>query len=225
MSRQFFITGTDTGVGKTVATGILAKHFQDQGHNVFTQKWVQAGTDNGKTDLDTHLEFLSLSKKDVQPYLAAMCPYTFKTPASPHLAASLENITINPHKITTAFNALSKRCDVLLVEGSGGFFVPYTDEDLLADIVTTLKIPVILVIGNKLGCINHSLLTIEAIQNRKLEIHGLIFNAIDPECSEEILTNNIETIVNFSKLPNLGVLPYVKHPSQLNLMEFLRQPL
>jgi dethiobiotin synthetase len=219
MSRQFFITGTDTGVGKTIATGSVAKHFQNQGHKVFTQKWIQAGTDNGKTDLDTHLEFLSLSKKDIQPYLSAMCPYTFNTPASPHLAAKSENITINPHKITTAFHALSKLCDILLVEGSGGFLVPYTDKDMMSDIVSTLNIPVILVIGNKLGCINHSLLTIEAIQSRKLEIHGLIFNTIDPNCSKKILNNNIETILKFSKLPYLGKLPYVTKLSRIDFFE------
>lgn len=207
MNMQFFITGTDTSIGKTLCTTLLAKHFIEEGYHVLTQKWIQSGLDGQNTDLETHLTVLD--KTLATPYLKAMCPYTLSFPASPHLSAQKEHIHINEHRITTAFHALKKQCDVLLVEGSGGFLVPYSDQALMSDIVSKLSLPIILVVGNKLGCINHALLTIEAIHNRKLHIHGLIFNTVDPTCPHEILEDNIKTILSFSKLHHIGTVPHI----------------
>lgn len=215
MKKQFFITGTDTSIGKTRVTGLLARHYQNKGYSVLTQKWIQSGLDGSPTDLESHHTYLSLSPAVISAYKNAMCPYTFSYPASPHLSAQHDAISINPHRITTAYHALAKQCDVLLVEGSGGFLVPYSDHDLMSDIVVQLQLSVIIVIGNKLGCINHALLTIEAVQKRQLAIHGLIFNTIDPKCSEDICENNRETILKFSNLPCLGNLPFMTESTAL----------
>ena len=215
MKQQFFITGTDTSIGKTRVTGLLARHYQNKGYSVLTQKWIQSGYDGSPTDLDAHHSYLSLSPDVISKYKQAMCPYTFPYPASPHLSAHYDSVSINPHRITTAFHTLSKHCDILLVEGSGGFLVPYSEYDLISDIVAHLQIPVIIVVGNKLGCINHALLTIEAIQKRQLLIHGLIFNTIDPHCSNDICKNNRDTILQFSKLPCLGNVPFMSEATAL----------
>jgi len=208
MTQSFFITGTDTGIGKTFITGLIGRAFQNQGKKVYTQKWVQSGLDGSPTDLTQHLKALHIDERSVTPFLKAMCPYELSLPASPHLSAEEEGVLINPHKISSAYSALLKQCDVLLVEGSGGFHVPFTYDALLSDIVDQLRIPVIMVVGNKLGCINHTLLTLEAIQARKLELYGIIFNTVDPNSPEKILTNNEETILRYSGARHLGSIPY-----------------
>lgn len=192
-TKSFFITGTDTGVGKTLITGLLADYFLKQGLKVITQKWIQTGSNKKESsDINQHLKLMGKTWRDFKDYQKYMVPYTFKYPASPHLAAKLEKKNIFAEKIIRSFNYLKEHFDLVLVEGVGGALVPYNQKNLVIDIVKKLDIPVIIVIKNQLGAINHSLLTIEALKTRKLKIAGLVFNHFDKE--DLIAKDNIRII-------------------------------
>ena len=206
-TRSIFITGTDTGVGKTIVTGLLARFFFEKGLKVITQKWIQTGNAN---DVNMHLKLMRMPGSIVKKYLPYIMPYKFKFPASPHFASKLEKIKISKQKIIKNFHILQETFDYVLVEGIGGAFVPYNNKELVIDIVKELKLPAIIVVGNKLGAINHTLLTIEALRNRKIKILGLIFNNIDKKADKTILEDNIKIIKKLTKAKVLGALPYAK---------------
>jgi len=185
-----FVTGTDTGVGKTVVTGLLARFLKEQGYRVTTQKWIETGCRN-------------LNK----PYSLTQ-PYRFKFPASPHLAAAKERRTVLVNKIKNSFKQLAKNFDFVIVEGIGGALVPFNNKRLVIDIAKDLKLPSIVVVGNKLGAINHSLLTIEALRKRKMKIIGLVFNNLKAKEDRTILRDNPQIVRTISKEKILGSLPY-----------------
>ena len=190
-----FVTSTDTGAGKTLITGLLARFLLSKGHSAVTQKWIQTGR-----------------VRDYPPHMAC---YNFKFASSPHLAAKLENRTISIDKITKSFKALTDRFDFVIVEGTGGVLVPFNDKRLIIDIVKKLSLPVIVVIGNKLGAINHALLTIEALRRRKIEIIGLIFNNRFKNVNSLILKDNVDIVKKLTGENVLGVLPYSKDRAKL----------
>jgi dethiobiotin synthetase len=114
-----FITGTDTGTGKTIAAGLLARYLLDKGLSVITQKWIQTGS-NPPDDIAVHLEFMNKKQADIKNLLPLIMPYTFKLAASPHLAAEKENTKIAPSKISDSFKTLARDFDFVIVEGVGG---------------------------------------------------------------------------------------------------------
>lgn len=198
MTQAFFITGTDTDVGKThVACQIIAQYVA-QGLKVVGMKPIAAGCEllNG--------EWVN---QDVQKLCAAsnvkaprelVNPYCFNEPIAPHIAAAKAGVEIEISVIKQAFNQLTKLADIVIVEGAGGFLVPLNNTQTLADLATALNIPVILVVGVRLGCINHSLLTAEAIKARGLTLHGWVANQIDTNMPMQ--QENIETITQQLKL-------------------------
>ena len=181
MKQAFFVTGTDTGVGKTHVACKLIRDYVVQGHKVIGMKPVAAGCDlvNGQWVNDDVLKLEEAS--NVKAPRELINPYSFKEAVAPHIAAEKAGIVINIDVIKQAFQALSKLADIVIVEGAGGFLVPLNDQQSMADLPAVLDIPVILVVGMKLGCINHSLLTVEAIKMRGLNLHGWVANQIDPE--------------------------------------------
>lgn len=203
---SFFVCGTDTGVGKTVVTGLLAKTFLDQGYSVITQKWVQTGSKGFPQDISTHLKLMGKKKSYVNGLLDLVCPYVFKYPASPHLAAKLEGKKVEIRKIKSAYKKLCGMFDIVIVEGVGGALVPLNEKVLLLDVVKELKIPVILVVGNKLGAINHALLTAEAIKKRGLKIAAVVFNGTN-KADKKIAKDNVRIIMK-----HLGMKRYVSVP-------------
>ena len=175
--KAIFVTGTDTGVGKSVVTGCLFRYLTEKGYRVITQKWVQTGSNSLlSSDIGIHFKISKLALSRVKEYLPLILPNVFKTSASPHLASRLENKKIDPDKIKKSFRSLSKIFDFVIVEGAGGALVPINKDKLLIDIVKELKLPALIVAGNKLGGINHTLLTIESLNARKIRILGLVFN-------------------------------------------------
>lgn len=206
---SFFVCGTDTGVGKTVVTGILARTFLDKGYSVITQKWVQTGSKGFPQDIATHLKLMGKSKKYVKGLMDLVCPYVFKYPASPHLAAKLERKKVEVRKIKDAYRKLCGMFDVVIVEGVGGALVPLNEKTLLLDVVKELKIPVILVVGNKLGAINHTLLTAEVIKKRGLKIEGAVFNEVPGE-QKKIAGDNVRIICKVAGLQNTVSFPYIR---------------
>ncbi|MBW8002343.1 MAG: dethiobiotin synthase [Planctomycetes bacterium] len=207
--KSVFITGTDTEVGKTVVTGLLGRFLSDKGYNVITQKWIQTGCKSFPEDIFSHLNFMKRKRSDIRNYLEYVCPYTFKLASSPHLASKLEKRKIRQGKIKNSFSILSKDFDSVLVEGIGGALVPFNNKKMVIDIAGQLHLPVLLVVSNQLGCINHTLLTIEAIRSRGLKLLGLVFN--NHHGKEDIITkDNPKIIKTFTKVRIFGHLPWVK---------------
>jgi len=211
--KSVFITGTDTGVGKTVVTGLLARHLMDVGCNVVTQKWVETGTKGFSRDVDAHLKMMRKKKKDFKRYLPYVSPYTFKFLSSPHLASRLGKEKVRLDKIKFAYRLLKEEHDTVVVEGVGGALVPLSENKLCLDLAKELKLPIIIVVGNKLGAINHTLLTIEAAKERKMNIVGLIFNNLFKGADKTVLEDNVKIIKKMTGEKVLGVLPYSRFNS------------
>ena len=165
--KGLFITGTDTAVGKTVVCGLLAAHLRRAGDRVVTQKWIQTGCTGFSEDIETHLRFMGLERRALGADEDFVCPYIFPLAASPHLAAEAAGQTIDPEHIKACTLKLAERNDRVLVEGLGGVAVPYSRDSLVLDLVVDLELPVLVVVQNKLGAINHALLTVEALQQRR----------------------------------------------------------
>lgn len=174
-----FISGIDTDIGKTVATGQLAKALYQKGCKVITQKLVQTGCHDIAEDLITHRNMMGMPVQVVDKDRTT-CPYVFSKPASPHLASALDHTVINPEIITASTHKLLTDYDVVLLEGAGGLMVPITDSLLSIDYIAEQGYPIVLVSSGRLGSINHTLLSIEAIESRSLNLHALIYNQWQP---------------------------------------------
>lgn len=205
--KAIFIAGTDTGVGKTIVTGILARRLMEKGYSVVTQKWIQTGP---SSDIDIHLKLMGKRKTDYARHLRSMNPYSFKSASSPHLASMLERRSIRIDRIKKSLKDLSGHFDFVLVEGSGGLLVPLTRNILLIDLVKRLRMSVLLVAENKLGAINHTLLSIEALKARNINILGVIFNTRSDSVDWRILKDNPNITRRLSGIEVLAVLPYLK---------------
>jgi dethiobiotin synthetase len=215
MMKAVFVTGTDTGVGKTVVCGLLAGYLLDKGKNVITQKWIQTGCGNFSADIAEHLKFMGKKAGDFKNLMPHIIPYVFALPASPHLAAAAEGKIIRADKIRRSFRKLSEKFEFVIVEGIGGALVPYNKKRLVIDIAEELRLPVIIVAENRLGAINHTLLTIEAVRARGMKIIGIIFNNPSGKENEKILKDNPEIIRLVSGVKILGTLGRQKNKKLL----------
>lgn len=205
-----FITGTDTDAGKTLVCGYLAGFLRAQGVRVVTQKWVQTGCADGLDDLQLHRAISGLA---VDPELAHLqAPYRFALAASPHLAAAAEGATIDPAVIAQAYLQLAARFELVLAEGAGGALVPLTEELLTVNLAAQLGLPALLVVRNGLGCINHALLTIEALRQRNIPLLGVIFTRVTASGDPRILDDNIRIIGALAGVQVFGELPYLADP-------------
>ncbi|MBL7071671.1 MAG: dethiobiotin synthase [Candidatus Omnitrophica bacterium] len=206
--RGIFVTGTDTGVGKSVVTGLLAGYLEDKGYSAITQKWIQTGSKRFPSDIDVHLKLMGRRRKDIKDDLPYMSSYNLGFPSSPHLAAKLEKRRIRPEVIKKSWRVLSKRFDYTIAEGVGGALVPYNGKRLVIDIAGELGLPVLIVCANKLGAINHAVLTVEAIRKRNMRIIGLVFNHISRTGNDIILKDNPDAIKKVTGEDILGSIPY-----------------
>jgi dethiobiotin synthetase len=204
-NKGFFITGTDTGVGKTKVAVALTRAFVARGLRTGVMKPVAAGmvmTPDGPRN-DDALELLAQSNvsapyEDVNPWLLNM-------PASPHLAARHEGVSISPERILAAHRRLAARSDLVLVEGAGGWLAPISSVATMADIAEKLGLPVIFVVGLRLGCLNHALLTREAIRSSALPFAGWIANKMAVEMP--LADANIESLTSRFHMPPLAIVP------------------
>lgn len=203
--RGFFITGTDTGVGKTLVTVALTRALVARGLRTAVMKPVAAGvvqTPQGPRN-DDALELSAAS--NVQAAYEDVNPWLFNTPASPHLAARHEGKSISHEKILIAQRRLAGSSDILLVEGAGGWFAPISATATMADIAEKLALPVILVVGLRLGCLNHALLTREALRSQGLHFAGWIANKLATEMP--LADANIETLESRFGMAPMAVVP------------------
>ncbi len=210
--KGVLITGTDTGAGKTIVCGHLAAYLRKEGLNVITQKWVQTGCEGFSGDVSVHMRIAGLDVDEHSELHLLLCPYTFSFPASPHLAARREGVRVDPERIKSAYRELCGKYELVLVEGIGGLNVPITEDLLLADLAADLKLSAVVVVANRLGCINHSLLTVEALRARNIPILGLIFNRTDNTGDKEILDDNPRIVESITGIKLLGELPYMDNP-------------
>ncbi|MCF9033959.1 dethiobiotin synthase [Acinetobacter nectaris] len=187
--KVYFISGIDTEVGKTYATGYLARKYLEAGQSVITQKLIQTGNEAYSEDILKHREIMGVPLFEEDHQKTTM-PEIFSYPASPHLSAKLDQRPINFNKIEKATQQLVEKFDLVLLEGAGGLMVPLTDDLLTIDYIQQYEFPVILVTSGRLGSINHTLLSLEALKSRNINLHAIAYNLND---ESEDQTISIET--------------------------------
>ncbi len=204
---EFFVTGTDTGVGKTLVSCALLHAFSARGKRVAGFKPVAAGCDD-----DDHNEDAKLLRaaSTVQATYGQINPYCFHRPIAPHLAARHAGVNIEFPRIMASYRELAGQADEVIVEGAGGFCVPLNDRQTSADLAKQLGLPVILVVGMRLGCLNHALLTMHAIAHYQLECVGWVANVLD--AGMPALQENIQALRERIAAPLLGVIPCQPQP-------------
>jgi len=204
----FFVTGTDTEVGKTLASGALLLLLQKKYSQVIGYKPVVAGVSliDGKLQNEDLVTLALASNHEAAKNTSNICPYILETPSAPHLVAKKNGIELNYDKMLDGFRNLKKQTEAIVVEGVGGFKVPFHQNKDSADFAQDLGLPVILVVGMRLGCINHALLTVEAVLNRGLILAGWVANTIGPM---NLLDENIQSLSQLIKAPLLGTIPHL----------------
>ena len=171
----YFISGIDTDAGKSYATGFLARELNRKGQRTITQKFIQTGNTGHSEDIDLHRRIMGIAPTDDDREGLTM-PEIFSYPCSPHLASRIDGRPIDFDNIERATEELSRRYDVVLLEGAGGLMVPLTDELLTIDYIAQKGYPLLFVTSGKLGSINHTLLSLEAIKNRGIKLDTVLYN-------------------------------------------------
>jgi len=205
MKRAYFVTGTDTGIGKTFVSCALLAKFAHQGLRAVGMKPVAAGCRSVADKLVSDDVEQLLAAGNVAATPEEVNPYAFEPPIAPHLAARQVGVKIELDRIAQHLTALQEKADVVIVEGIGGFCVPLNDSQSTADMAITLGLPVILVVGMRLGCLNHALLTYQAIQHTGLPFAGWVANCISPDMQE--LQKNIAALESLLPTPCIATLP------------------
>jgi dethiobiotin synthetase len=205
-ARAFFVTGTDTEVGKTFATCALLHAARRRGLTAVGMKPVAAGAQwvEGRWINEDAEQLRAAGSFDPAP--GSLNPYCLRTPVAPHIAAAEEGVELAPALIRDALAALRGQAEVVFVEGVGGFRVPFGPAYDSADLARELGLPVILVVGMRLGCISHALLTAEAVAARGLPLAGWIANQVDPAMLR--FEENVDTLTARLAAPLLGTLPH-----------------
>lgn len=187
--KVFFVSGIDTGIGKTMATGLMARSLAVAGHDVITVKLVQTGNDGFSEDIDAHRAICG-GVRFPEDGEGLTAPQIFKFPSSPLLAAALEGRTVDVEAISRAVRECAARHEIVLVESAGGLDVPLTDELLSIDLAAREGWPLVLVSCGRLGSINHTLLSLEAAKTRGMSVAGVVWNwcaDTDPKIEEDSL--------------------------------------
>lgn len=203
---HLFITGTDTGVGKTRVAAALCRAYLRQGLRVAAMKPIASGCSLTADGLRNEDALALQAQMNVRASYAEINPYAFAAPIAPHLAAHDAGVTIDFDVLDRAKERLALQSDVLIVEGAGGWLVPLDARRSFADLVVHWQLDVVLVVGLRLGCLNHALLTNEAIARRGLRLAGWVGNAIDADFARR--EENIATLRDALPAPCLGFLPF-----------------
>jgi len=205
-ARGIFITGTDTGVGKTVVACGLARAFRAEGHRVGVMKPVASGSLRTPEGLrnDDALALIEASRTE-RPY-GDVNPYCFEPAVSPHIAAKDAKIEVDCNIIRHHFDVLAAETDRIVVEGAGGWFAPISDHQTMADVAWALSVPALIVVGVRLGCLNHAQLTRLALEARGVTFAGWVASQVDP--AMERPAENLAALERLLGEPALAVLPY-----------------
>ena len=204
--RGYFITGTDTGVGKTAVTLGLMQALQARGHTVAAMKPVASGCVSMPAGLRNDDALRLQQQASVELEYALINPYCFAPPIAPHIAAEQAGVRMDIKKIYNKYNKIRGVSDCVLVEGAGGWQVPLNAEETLADLAVALDLKVILVVAIRLGCLNHALLTAESIINSGCELAGWVANHLLPV--SEAAAANVRALDLRLACPRLGIITY-----------------
>jgi len=207
MASGLFVTGTDTGVGKTRVAVALIHTLRAQGLRVAAMKPVAAGSMAGELNEDV---VALMQATNVEAEVRDVNPYAFEQPIAPHLAAHLAGVRIELSVIVEAYSRLAATADVVVVEGAGGWRVPLNEREDMADLAQALGLPIVLVVGLRLGCLNHALLTAESIARRHLPWAGWVGNSIDPAMAHQ--APNLAALRERLPAPCLGVQDFAPAP-------------
>lgn len=204
--KVLFISGIDTNIGKTYATGMLARALMQHGEKVITQKMIQTGCIRISEDIEMHrkIQDIPLLPED---HAGLTCPYLFSYPCSPHMAAEKDGTRIDLKRITKATKELQKTYDWVLLEGAGGLMVPNDNESLTIDYVQACGYPVVLVTSGKLGSINHTLLSLSACREYDIPVKAIVYN-LCPKTDELIANNTLQYLNQYIKKhhPETGII-------------------
>jgi dethiobiotin synthetase len=206
LPRHFFVTGTDTGVGKTTVTVRLMQQLIAQGLTVIGMKPIASGCAwlDGRWQNDDVLQLTAASNVSAPPEL--INPYCFDPAIAPHIAAAQAGVEIDFHVIQAAYAQLASMADVVIVEGAGGLLVPLNGSQTIADLIQALQLPALLVVGMRLGCINHALLTAQVLKQRNIDCCGWVANNIDPQMS--VPQENLQSLITGLQQPPVLQVPF-----------------
>ena len=215
-----FVTGTDTEIGKTLVTSALLKAFEKEGYSTLGLKPVSAGcemTDDGLRNEDA----LCLQEaSSIKVAYETVNPVAYEPAIAPHIAAMEKGKLLSASGLEGFVRgAMLKPAQVKLIEGAGGWFTPLSYRETLADLTKRLNVPVVLVVGIRLGCINHALLTATAIESVGLKLAGWVANKVDPEMSR--YDENVETLKQMINAPCLGEIPFLSTDQLDTACDFL----
>ena len=202
--KRWFITGTDTEIGKTYVACALVRWLADQGHHVAGMKPVASGCERTNEGLRNEDALALMTAANVVVPYETVNPFAFEPAIAPHIAAAEAGQSIDIEKINAAAKTI--KADYLVVEGAGGWCVPLGGDQLLGELAKVIADEVILVVGMRLGCINHALLTASQVEHDGIPLKGWIANHIDPDMQAQ--AENLETLRSLMPVPLLGVLPW-----------------
>ena len=204
---SYFVTGTDTGVGKTLVTAALLHAFAKTGLRVTGMKPIAAGAEliDGELWNEDVAMLAAASNTNLPRELTTT--YLLREPAAPHIAAQLEHVSLDMQQLLDCYQQIAQQSDSVIVEGVGGFCVPINDDVDTADLAVQLGLDVVMVVGLRLGCINHALLTAEAIKARGLKLVGWVANQIDVNMPHQ--QANLQALEQRLSAPLIGVVPWM----------------
>lgn len=206
--KSFFITGTDTGAGKTFVACLIAESLKNKGIDVGVMKPVETGCAPKEGEMYPEDAMRLKEASGSEDALDLINPYRFSLPLAPSIASELTGTAIDLNVIKGSFEKLSKAHELMLVEGAGGLLVPINGKHTVADLIRLLNIPVIIVAASRLGAINHTLLTVEAARARNIQVAGIILNNSFPEDGDLSRRHNLKEIMRLAGAPVLGEVPY-----------------
>jgi dethiobiotin synthetase len=209
--HAFFVSGTDTGIGKTLVATRLMHALRATGRRVLAMKPVAAGCDESADGLRNEDVEALRAAASFPVERALMNPYAFLPAISPHLAAVQARVAIDLDLLRERLDELKRRSDIVLVEGAGGWYSPISATATMADLARALELPVVLVVGLRLGCLNHALLSAAAIADSALPLLGWVANCVDPLMA--LRQENIDTLAARLPCPLLGVVPHLEEPN------------
>ena len=212
MSRKpLFVTGTDTGVGKTLIATALLHGLRARGHKVAGMKPVASGARQSAEGWINEDALALMAEASVPAPYRIVNPYSFDPAVAPHIAAVEAGVRIDLREIERAFRILSGLTDIVVVEGAGGWLTPLNERESFADLARTIHARVVMVVGMRLGCLNHALLTAQAVQASGQRLIGWVANGIDP--GFERASDNLRSLEQRLAAPFLGSVPHQVEPS------------
>lgn len=214
-----FVTGTDTEIGKTLVSSAILHHLVQNGQRACGMKPVAAGAEMVDGELRNEDAEMLAAAGNVHLPRNITTPYLLRAACAPHIAADLEGVAIEPVPIIAAYAEILAASDAVVVEGVGGFCVPFSDSFDSAELAAQLNLPVILVVGMRLGCISHALLTVEAIVARNLVLAGWVANTVDPEMG--FFDENLQALAARIPAPMLGIVPRLEQATAAHAARFI----